>query len=126
MDKTQHVRRLLDERDTLTKQRNALDQRIAAIDAEIVGGWHGNAPTSSASANSQRSSSEDDGDASNLDTLVEMIRAAGGELDYGTAAKALHGEDTDVTRKRIRSSLGYLSRKERIRNISRNRWEVLS
>jgi len=137
MSKVLHVSRLIHERDTLTKQRDEVDQRIAAIDAEIDRAWQGTgsistAPTPTNGHAVSRDDDDDDDDAaeaesssSNLAKLVAMIRASP-TLDYGHAAKVLYEEDNETTRKRIRSSLSYLSRRKRLRNLGKNQWEVLA
>lgn len=81
--------------------------------------------------NGVRESSDDDSDddtdaagRSKLGVLLTII-AEDGRFDYGRVAEYLYGEDNAKTRKRLRSSLAYLKRTDRIRSTARGAWEVV-
>jgi hypothetical protein len=154
MSKVEHVSRLIHRRDGLLNRREEIaqelaqvDQGIAAIDSEIERAWQGAAPSptpillSSLMANMQKHApgadedfdedeDEDEADEdledseSHADRVLAMLRRSS-VLDYGRAAIEIYNENTPQTRKRVRATLSYLKRSNRIRNRARNEWEVL-
>jgi hypothetical protein len=105
-----------------------IDRQIAAIDDEIEAMSHGSGVIS---ADYQEPEEEDDAGSAvamspdaKTEILLSWIRKYG-KLDYGQAARVLHGSDNPKTRKRVRSTLNYLKKTNRISNTGTNTWEVV-
>lgn len=143
---------LVHRREELAKESAQIDQGIATIDAEIERAWQGvmsappMIPLSSLIMNGHKHAAvatgaagvgedfhdDDDDDEedenpeereSHANRILAMLRRSN-TLDYGQIAMEIYNEDTPQTRKRVRATLSYLKRSNRIRNLARNQWEV--
>lgn len=126
----QTVISLVLKREDLLRRRAEIDLDIEQTTAEIEQVVAGR--TTQNGTNVQRGVKTDDVDtgdedeqpSSNLSRLIMMLTQSS-SLDYGKAAIELYGEDSEITRKRVRSGLGYLQRKNKIRRTNRGEWEVI-
>lgn len=125
---------LVHRRDELIAERDRriveLDQEIETIDAQLEmiarGGRHRGpvGPFPTPSDEDEEDAGDDSSSGAKTDRLLWWINTHH-MLDYGAIAIELHGEDTPRTRKRVRSSLAYLARQGRIKNLGTNTWEVV-
>lgn len=134
------VRSLTHERDTVVSDRAAalapFDRRLVEIDEQMIVACRevagmGSAPdgddeeTISNESEMRGPAATTDHKLTKADQIVNML-TENALLDYGKAAMELHGEDTDVTRGRVSSTLSTLQKEGRIQRLGRNRWKVVA
>lgn len=131
---------LVHERDALVEERarlvSDLDRKIAVIDAQLdgLGQKSSSANRHTLTSNGQVVDSlpmprlfvrvPADAETRKTDQVLAMIEA-NPQLDYGEVCAAVYKEDTEATRKRLRSLLSSMVTANKIRNVGRNTWEVV-